>query len=76
MSKQTKVTVTCDFCKKLILDSENHIDASTYGKDFHNACVHNMSGLDMMIALELDDIRYGKGTQDKVIYYNSDGTHR
>ena len=75
MSKQTTVTVTCDFCKKLILDVENYIDASVYGKDFHNACVQNMNGFDMLIELELDDIKYGK-SRDKVIYYNTDGTPR
>ena len=77
MSKQTTVTVTCDYCRKLILDNENYIDASNYGKDFHIACVtENMTAEEILIALELDNIRYGKGTQDKFIYYHADGSHR
>ena len=74
MSKETTVTVTCDKCKKSI-EEQNYIDAGTYGKDFHIACIKNMNGLEMLIALELDDIRYSYSL-DKVIYYHEDGTHR
>ena len=75
MSKQTTVTVTCDLCEQEIDENENYVNAQVYGADFHAKCLDKYSGINTIIALGLDDIKYDN-TGDKVIYYTPDGTHR
>jgi hypothetical protein len=54
MTTNTKVEITCDFCKKDIDLANNYVNAGVYGRDFHIGCVEEMSADTLIWMLDLD----------------------
>jgi len=47
----------CDACHNEITKGEKYINAAPYGAHFHEGCIVKMSAKDMIVALNLDDIK-------------------
>lgn len=60
MSTEQILTITCDICKKEIKKDEYYINASSYGMDAHKNCILDISFIDTIKFLGLDDIKVMK----------------
>ena len=49
--------ITCDYCKQRITVHATHVNAGVYGKDLHRSCILRMTAAELVIILNLDDIR-------------------
>lgn len=54
-----RVELICDICNLKIDDgAQVHVDAAVYGVDSHLNCFLNLSALDVLLFLSIDDIRF------------------
>ena len=53
----TTTIITCDYCERQITDRATHVNAGVYGKDLHQSCILQMTAMELVIILNLDDIR-------------------
>jgi hypothetical protein len=53
-------TIKCDKCGLEILSPEKFLNAEAYGIDLHLGCVKQMSAIEIIRMLDLDDIKVMK----------------